>query len=154
MFANIVMVTPVYYRGNTMRFITGTALAVIAALALSSSALAQAAPPSACKALSGEVVKLRKELSSQRYGSLARSAPQATQLATEMANTLAMMKMNLDLMTAHRCAMPTEPIRTSTYMLGALECSIASPADSKEKCDESKWTMMGEKASQPTPAAP
>lgn len=140
--------------GETMRSEIGAAIAALATLLISTSAVAQNAQPSACKALSAEVVDLRKELSSKRYGAYARSAPQATQLATEIANTLSMMKMNLDLMAAHRCAMPTEPVRTSTYMLGALECSVASPADAKEKCDETKWTMIGEAPAAPKPAAP
>lgn len=140
-----------------MKLITGATVAAIAALSISTNALAQAAPAPACKALSAEVVKLRKQLSGEQWGSYARSAPQATQLATEIANILSMMRMNLDLMSAHRCAMPTEPVSTSTYMLATLRCSTATldkAADEKEKCDRSKWlTNDATAASDPKPTA-
>lgn len=127
-----------------MKLMFGAAIAAITVLTASTTAFAQAAPPPACKALNAEVMTLRKELSDQKWTSYAQSAPQATQLATEMANTLAMMKMNLDLMSAHRCPMPTEPISTTTYMAAALQCSTATirkEEDKDVKCDRATWLV-------------
>lgn len=125
-----------------MRSDIGAAIAALATLLISTSAVAQTAPSPACKALNNEVVILRKQLSDQKWTSYVQSAPQATQLATEIANTLSMMKMNLDLMSAHRCVMPTEPISTLTYMTAALQCATAEmkkEEDKDAKCDRATW---------------
>lgn len=97
-----------------------------------------------CKALSAEVVSLRKGLSSRLHGSFPNSAPQATQLATEMANTISLMKLNLDLMSAHRCPMPTEPISTDTYVIAVKACLLSPDDERREKCDEANWMTTAE----------
>lgn len=108
-----------------------------------------AAPPtlSVCKALSGAYDNGLKDLAEQKWTTSARSAPQATQLATEEANTLSMMQMNLTLLAANHCPTPTRPVSEAIYMLPALQCETASlGADDvarKTMCDRAKWTPEG-----------
>ena len=123
------------------------------ALALSATGQAQAqaspavAPVSVCKGLSSSLDDGLKELAEQKWTTSARSAPQATQLATEEANTLSIMQMNLTLLVANHCSMPVRPVSSATYMLPALQCATASygtdEAAQKEKCDRAKWTPEG-----------
>lgn len=136
-------------------FAVRTLLIAAAAVSLSSPVLAQtAAPSSTCKALALSVDAYRKDLSVKEYTSFARSAPQASQLAAEIANILTMMKMNLDLMGAHRCPMPTEPVATATYMVPAMECATAGlkdEPDKEAKCDRSKWKSLNQTVADLTP---
>jgi hypothetical protein len=116
--------------------------------------VAQTSGGNTCKALGGAVEAAHKNLSASEFGSYARSAAQATQLATEQANAISLMQINLTLMSAHKCAMPTLPVSTATYALPALQCSTAQlkeEADKEAKCDRSKWQPLGA-SSTPAPS--
>lgn len=97
-----------------------------------------AAPAGPCRALALAVDSGLKDLAYTRFGSNARSAPQATQVATEQQNRIAMIGLNLNLMAAHRCPMPTTPISEMTYSLNALQCVTAELDDALGKGDGSK----------------
>ncbi len=130
-----------------MRPLLAIALALSAAGQAQAQAATAAPPVSVCKALSSSFDDGLKELAEQKWTTSARSAPQATQLATEEANTLSIMQMNLTLLAANHCSMPVRPVSASTYMLPALQCATASfetdEAARKEKCDRAKWTPEG-----------
>lgn len=123
------------------------AMGLTVVMAGQAEAQASQTAPSACKGLAAAYDDGLKELSEQAWTTSARSAPQATQLATEQANTLSLMQMNLTLMVSNRCPMPTRPANTSTYMLPALQCATASlgndEAVRKARCDRTKWTPEG-----------
>lgn len=128
---------------------------IVTALAISMlplSAAAQTAPTVSplCRALMAEYEGGSKQLSYYAFGYSSRSAPQATQLATEKANTLALMQLNLALMAGSRCPLPTRPASEGDYALPALECATAglqgAEAERDLKCDRSKWTPRATKA--------
>lgn len=99
-----------------------------------------------CKAFAQMVDANLKGISFTKASSYARSAPQATQLAAELQNDIAFLKINLDLMAANKCPMPTRPVSDMMYALPASECALAqmrSDPDKDAKCDRSKWQPMG-----------
>lgn len=132
--------------------------AIAAALALlMTPALAAAQAPAAagpCRGLALAVESGLKDLSYTRFASNARSAPQATQLAAEQQNRIALIGLNLTLMSAHRCPMPTAPISDMTYSLNALQCVTAELDEALGKGDGSRaakcrrldWTPLGAEA--------
>jgi hypothetical protein len=72
--------------------------------------------------------------------SYANSAPQATQLATEIANELAIVKINLDLMRDHNCPMPKVPVVPETYANAARTCVAAKEGSREALCNRARWT--------------
>lgn len=114
---------------------------------LGSPAAAQTTTPSpACKAFAQMVDANLKGISYTKASSYARSAPQATQLAAELQNDIAFLKINLDLMAANKCPMPTRPVSDIMYAVSASECALAqmkSDPDKDAKCDRSKWQPIG-----------
>lgn len=103
------------------------------------------APPApantaACEALT-RTVELNLKTLGQDYAnaSQTKSAPQATQVANETANDLAILKINLDLLVANRCAPWTRPVGLMNYGGAALACAKAQPAEKAAMCDQDSW---------------
>jgi len=110
-----------------------------------------------CAILTRAYVANLKALSYETFAAgTARSAPQATQLATEKANTLALIQLNLDLIIANRCPAPTAPVSTVTYAEGALTCALAEmkgEADKDAKCNRDTWKSIGSGAQAAKPGS-
>lgn len=105
--------------------------------------MAVPSPPAntgACEALN-RTVELNLKTLGQDYAnaSQTKSAPQATQVANETANDLAILKINLDLLVANRCAPWTRPVGLMNYGGAALACAKAQPADKPALCDQDSW---------------
>jgi hypothetical protein len=96
-----------------------------------------------CKALEAAVVTAHQDISILDSTSYAISAPQATQLATEIANKLAIVKINLDLMRDHNCPMPTVPVVPETYASAARACATAKEGSREQLCDRAHWPRSG-----------
>ena len=104
---------------------------------------APVAPPvnnSACEAIA-RTVELNLKTLGQDYADadLTKSAAQATQVANETANDLAILKINLDLLAANRCTPWSRPVGLMNYGGAALACARAVPADKAALCDQDSW---------------
>jgi hypothetical protein len=99
-------------------------------------------PPAnpACDALN-RTVELNLKGLGQDYANatLTKSAAQATQVANETANDLAILKINLDLLSANRCSPWTRPVGLMNYGGAAIACAKAAPADKPAQCDQDSW---------------
>jgi hypothetical protein len=93
-----------------------------------------------CEAIS-RTVELNLKTLGQDYANatLTKSAAQATQVANETANDIAILKINLDLLTANRCSPWTRPVGVMNYGGAALACAKAAPADKPAQCDQDAW---------------
>lgn len=94
----------------------------------------------ACAAIS-RTVELNLKSLGQDYANatLTKSAAQATQVANETANDIAILKINLDLLSANRCSPWTRPVGLLNYGGSALACAKAAPADKPALCDQDSW---------------
>ena len=94
----------------------------------------------ACDALS-RTVELNLKTLGQDYANatLTKGAAQATQVANETANDIAILKINLDLLSANRCTPWTRPVGMMNYGGSALACAKAAPADKPAQCDQDAW---------------
>jgi len=94
----------------------------------------------ACEALN-RTVELNLKTLGQDYANATqtKSAAQATQVANETANDIAILKINLDLLSANRCAPWTRPVGLLNYGGSALACAKAAPADKPAQCDQDAW---------------
>ncbi len=94
----------------------------------------------ACEAI-GRTVELNLKSLGQDYANAAmtKTAAQATQVANETANDIAILKINLDLLSANRCSPWTRPVGMMNYGGSALACAKALPADKPAQCDQDSW---------------
>ncbi|MCC7267878.1 MAG: hypothetical protein IT546_11130 [Caulobacteraceae bacterium] len=72
-----------------------------------------------------------------------RSAVQASHRAAEEQNVLALLKMNLDLMAAAKCSLPTKPITRGGYQAGGLACANSSGSTETMVAACSNWKYDG-----------
>jgi hypothetical protein len=74
------------------------------------------------------------------------SAPRDAVRQAKMANAWSTITVNLTLMSAAGCGLPTAPIDETTYTTNALECLTAELKTDKDAeknaCDRSAWTPM------------
>lgn len=101
------------------------------------------APPAntaACEAIS-RTVELNLKSLGQDYANtaLTKGAQQAAQVANETANNIAILKINIDLLSANRCSPWTRPVGVMNYGGAALACAKAAPADKAALCDQDDW---------------
>jgi hypothetical protein len=117
------------------------AVSVPAPAALSIPAVPQPAQNApACEALARTVELNLKTLGVDYANSgMTKAAAQATQVANETANDLAILKINLDLLVANRCPAWGRPVGLMNYGGSALSCAKALPADKAAKCDQDSW---------------
>lgn len=94
-----------------------------------------------CPAISDAYEAALKDLAyASTKGMLTRSAPQATQTASEQMVSLARAQANLDLLIASRCPLPKSPVSEQAYMSAAADCALASDeAQMRAKCARSEW---------------
>ncbi len=94
----------------------------------------------ACDAIS-RTVELNLKTLGQDYANatLTKGAAQATQVANETANDIAILNINLGLLVANRCSPWTRPVGMLNYGGSALACAKAAPADKPAQCDQDDW---------------
>ena len=94
----------------------------------------------ACEAIN-RTVELNLKTLGQDYANATqtKSAAQATQVANETANDIAILNINLSLLSANRCAPWSRPVGMMNYGGSALACAKAAPADKPALCDQDGW---------------
>jgi hypothetical protein len=94
----------------------------------------------ACDAIN-RTVELNLKSLGQDYANatLTKGAAQAAQVANETANDIAILKINLDLLSANRCSPWIRPVGMMNYGGAALDCVKAAPADKPAQCDQDAW---------------
>jgi hypothetical protein len=125
-----------------MRILISTGILLLAA---------QGAPASAqsalCTTLAVDYESASKDLGDNIAAGVAdNSAPRATLRAMEDANVLIRAQQTLELMKAHKCAMPNRAPTGARYMLAALECRNERLRGTKDspKCDRKTWAPLGD----------
>ena len=93
-----------------------------------------------CDAIS-RTVELNLKTLGQDYANatLTKGAAQATQVANETANDIAILNINLGLLTANRCSPWVRPVGMMNYGGSALACAKAAPADKPAQCNQDDW---------------
>lgn len=138
-------------------------VAVIVALSLGAPVKAQpvrsaqqAAPPNRCVTLANDYRRHEMNLADiDAEGVGDNSAPRATLREMRTANELTLANMTLQLMQAHRCALPDREPSGAAYSLAALQCRNAmmrmSPGqrDLPAECNRGGWERLGASPSTP-----
>lgn len=120
-----------------------TIRAAIAALALATP-VASAQSSNACSAFLTEVDRQEKELAFLQVDGLAdNSAPRASYRQQKRSNALALIAINVELMSQNKCPPLSGPVDEFAYILAATACATAElerkPDEIKQKCERQSW---------------
>lgn len=137
-----------------MRVLAVLGVSIVAgSVSFASLAMAQTAAADVCARLAAAVSTNTRNLAYiHARGFLDRSAAQGTERASEEGAILALLKVNLDLMAANRCPMPTTPITRGGYMDGAAACASSSGDGAQIRAACSGW-RFDETAPEPSASA-
>lgn len=128
------------------RLTAGLLLAVLAR-----PAFAQVSP---CETLSAAVDdQIKKAASTFAEGITDNSAPRATMRELQIANSLSLVRINLDLMVQNKCPARKSPVDPMIYLSDALACEVALQKGDKEPaaCKRDTWQSPHAATASPKP---
>lgn len=121
--------------------ITGSLLLI----ALAGPAIAQTSP---CDALNSTVEdQIKKAASTVADGITDNSAPRATMRELQIANSLSLIRINLDLMAQNKCPSRKIPVDPMIYLGEALDCELALRKGENDPvaCKRESWHGLSSK---------
>jgi len=93
--------------------------------------------------------QLKKSASDFADGITDNSAPRATLREVRTSNSLALARMNIELMGQNKCPPRTKPVDPMIYLGEALDCELATQRGEKDspKCKLDEWRGLSSKTS-------